>query len=60
MCEPMLRMPFDVEDVLALMKRLHSDRVVFHDGDEELQPGISLRWSVPGSYIFHGPSKESE
>ena len=47
MCEPMLRMPFDIEDVLALMKRLYSDRVVFHDGEGAPFPGITVH-NLPG------------
>jgi glyoxylase-like metal-dependent hydrolase (beta-lactamase superfamily II) len=42
MCDAFLRRPFDVEDVVALVRCTYADRVVFHDGDVELFPGISL------------------
>jgi glyoxylase-like metal-dependent hydrolase (beta-lactamase superfamily II) len=47
MCEPMLRMPFDVEDVVALMRRLYADRVVFHDDGDAPFPGVTLH-ALPG------------
>jgi glyoxylase-like metal-dependent hydrolase (beta-lactamase superfamily II) len=47
MCEPFLRAPFDVEDVLTLMRRLYADRVVFHNGDASPFPGISVH-VLPG------------
>ncbi len=47
MCEPLLRLPFDVEDVVALMRRLYADRVVFHDGESAPFPGVTLH-ALPG------------
>jgi glyoxylase-like metal-dependent hydrolase (beta-lactamase superfamily II) len=47
MCHPRLRYPFDVEDVVAMVRRLHAGQVNFIDGDEEIAPGISLH-HVPG------------
>jgi glyoxylase-like metal-dependent hydrolase (beta-lactamase superfamily II) len=47
MCESHLRFPFDVEDVVALVRHTYTDRVCFHDGDAEPLPGISLH-VVPG------------
>jgi glyoxylase-like metal-dependent hydrolase (beta-lactamase superfamily II) len=41
-CHKVLRAPFDLEDMLALMRHLHSDRVIFHDGESALVPGLSL------------------
>ncbi len=37
-----LRQAFDVDDVVAMVRRLYAGRVVFHDGDAELAPGISV------------------
>lgn len=47
MCEPHLRFPFDVEDVVTLVRHTFASRVVFHDGDAAPLPGISLH-AVPG------------
>jgi glyoxylase-like metal-dependent hydrolase (beta-lactamase superfamily II) len=35
---------FDVEDVVTMVRRVYSDKVVFHDGDDELAPGISVHF----------------
>jgi glyoxylase-like metal-dependent hydrolase (beta-lactamase superfamily II) len=37
-----LQMPFDVENVTCMVREVYRGRVAFHDGDEELAPGISL------------------
>jgi glyoxylase-like metal-dependent hydrolase (beta-lactamase superfamily II) len=37
-----MRMPFEAEDVAAMVRRLFAGRVVFHDRDEEIAPGLSL------------------
>ena len=42
MCHPVMRYPFDEEDVVAMVQKLFRGRVVFHDGDEEIAPGLSL------------------
>jgi glyoxylase-like metal-dependent hydrolase (beta-lactamase superfamily II) len=42
MCHPHMRFPFDVEDIVAMVRRLFEGRVVFHDGDAEVAPGLSL------------------
>ena len=42
-CDAEVRAPFDAEPVAELVKRLYHDHVVFHDGDSEFGPGISLR-----------------
>lgn len=36
-----LRRPFEAEDVAVMVRRIFEDRVVFHDGDWDLTPGIS-------------------
>jgi len=40
----MLRHAFDVDDVVKMVRRVYDGRVVFHDGDEELAPGISVHF----------------
>jgi glyoxylase-like metal-dependent hydrolase (beta-lactamase superfamily II) len=47
MCEPHLRMPFDVEDVVQLVRHTYADRVKYHQGDGEVAPGVSVHF-VPG------------
>lgn len=37
-----LRNAYNVEDVVDMVRALYGGRVQFHDGDEELAPGISL------------------
>ncbi len=41
MCHRTMRYPFSLGDVMAMVERLYTDRVVFHDGAEEIAPGIS-------------------
>ena len=38
MCDAHIRFPFDVEDIVTLVRRTYADRVVFHDGDDDLCP----------------------
>ena len=42
MCQPFLRRPFDVDDVQSAIRALYADRMVMHDGDAEIAPGVSL------------------
>ena len=42
MCHPTLRVPFEVEDVVAMVRKVFESRVTFHDGDQEIAPGISV------------------
>lgn len=42
MCHPLLRAPFEAADVQAMVGRVFAGRVVFHDGDAELAPGLTL------------------
>ncbi len=42
MCYPATRMPFEADDVTAMIRRLFEGRVRFHDGSDELAPGISV------------------
>lgn len=41
-CDHGVRAPFDGEPVAQLVRKLYADRVVFHNGDEEFAPGITL------------------
>lgn len=41
-CDHHTRAPFDGEPVAQLVRKLYADRVIFHDGDEELAPGVTL------------------
>ena len=47
MCEANVRYPFDVEDVVTLLRHTYASRVQFHDGEAAPFPGISLHL-VPG------------
>jgi len=47
MCEPHLRFPFDVENVVTVIRHTYAERVCFHDGDAAPLPGISLH-VLPG------------
>lgn len=42
MCHAPLRAPFDVGDVQAMVARVFGERVVFHDGEAQLAPGLTL------------------
>jgi glyoxylase-like metal-dependent hydrolase (beta-lactamase superfamily II) len=42
MCHQMLRIPFSENDVLAMVRKVFAYRVEFHDGVEELVPGITV------------------
>jgi glyoxylase-like metal-dependent hydrolase (beta-lactamase superfamily II) len=42
MCHPQLRRSFEEGDVAAMVGRLFAGRVRFHDGTQEIAPGISV------------------
>jgi len=42
MCHQVMRHAYEIEDVLTMVRRVYSGHVCFHDGDEELFPGITL------------------
>lgn len=44
MCHKALTMPFEPDDVVAMVRKVFAGRVQFHDGDSELAPGITLHW----------------
>jgi glyoxylase-like metal-dependent hydrolase (beta-lactamase superfamily II) len=37
-----LRAPFDLENTLEMVRLVYSEKAVFHDGEAELVPGVSL------------------
>jgi glyoxylase-like metal-dependent hydrolase (beta-lactamase superfamily II) len=37
-----MRVPFEENDVVAMVRRVFNGRVVFHDGDDEIAPGVSV------------------
>ena len=42
MMHSFMRWPFDPEDISAMIRRLFNGRVVFHNGEEEIAPGLSV------------------
>jgi glyoxylase-like metal-dependent hydrolase (beta-lactamase superfamily II) len=44
MCHQPLRYAFDVEDVVQMVRRVYDGRIAFHEGDEELAPGLSVHF----------------
>jgi len=42
MCHKLLRGPFDLENALEMVRCVYAGRAVFHDGDAELAPGLTL------------------
>jgi glyoxylase-like metal-dependent hydrolase (beta-lactamase superfamily II) len=44
MAHAAMRLPFDAEDVCAFVRKIYGGRVVFHDGDAQIAPGLSLHF----------------
>jgi len=42
MCHPVLRAPFDLDNALEMVRLAYSERAVFHDGEADIVPGLSL------------------
>ena len=42
MCHAHARLPFEVDDVVAMVRKLFAGRVSFHDGADEIAPGITV------------------
>ncbi len=42
MCDATLRIPFEADDVSAMVRKVFTDRVTFHDGDGTVAPGITV------------------
>ena len=41
MCHPVMRFPFEPDDVAGMVQRVFQGKVVFHDGDSTIAPGLS-------------------
>ena len=44
MAMPVFSGAFDVEDVVGMVRNTYAGRVRFHDGDDEIAPGVSLHY----------------
>lgn len=42
MCHAEMRVPFEVHDVVAMVGKVFDGRVLFHDGEDEIAPGITV------------------
>ncbi len=42
MCHAALKLPFEEEDVVAMVRKVFAGRVAFHDGDDEIAPGVTV------------------
>jgi glyoxylase-like metal-dependent hydrolase (beta-lactamase superfamily II) len=42
MGQAVLRHPFDLENIQAMLAHIYAERAIFHDGDAELEPGLTL------------------
>ena len=42
MCDPTLQMPFTADHVCEMVRHVYSGRVVFHEGDAEVAPGVTV------------------
>ena len=42
MCHAEMRIPFEADDVVAMVRKVFDGRVMFHDGDDEIAPGITV------------------
>ena len=42
MCHTALRLPFEADDVVAMVRKVFAGRVAFHDGDDEIAPGVTV------------------
>ena len=42
MCHAHQRIPFEADDVVAMVRKVFDGRVVFHDGDDQLAPGLTV------------------
>lgn len=42
MCNGLLRHPFSIEHVTQMVRHVYGDRVIFHSGDGEIAPGVTV------------------
>src|SRR5438105_3388345 len=41
MCHAHLRLPFEADDVVAMVRKVFAGRVAFHDGEDEIAPALT-------------------
>ena len=56
MCHAALRLPFEADDVVAMVRKVFAGRVAFHDGDDEIAPGVTR---PPHRRPFEGPAERA-
>lgn len=42
MCHPALRQTFEADDIVSMVRKVFAGRVAFHDGDDEIAPGVTV------------------
>jgi glyoxylase-like metal-dependent hydrolase (beta-lactamase superfamily II) len=42
MCHQALRLPFEADDVVAMVRKVFAGRATFHDGEGEITPGVTV------------------
>ena len=42
MCHRLMRIPFEVDDVVRVVRLVYDGRVVFHDGEDQIAPGVTV------------------
>lgn len=42
MCHAYIRIPFEADDVVAMVRKVFAGRVTFHDGQEQIAPGLTV------------------
>ena len=42
MCHAEIRIPFEADDVVAMVRKVFEDRVEFHDGTDQIAPGLTV------------------
>jgi glyoxylase-like metal-dependent hydrolase (beta-lactamase superfamily II) len=42
MCDEKMRVAFEADDVTALVRKVYAGRVTYHDGEEQVAPGITV------------------
>ena len=42
MCQPVLQKPFSADHVCQMVRRVYEGKVIFHDGDAEVAPGVTV------------------
>jgi glyoxylase-like metal-dependent hydrolase (beta-lactamase superfamily II) len=42
MCHQALRLPFEADDVVVMVRKVFAGRAAFHDGEGEIAPGVSV------------------